>query len=120
MKASGGGDEPEAVLDGLYEAILGIKWRSDSEKFIYHILDAPPHGKEFSNMEDGFKNGCPCGKNWDEVLLKMREKEIDYTVIKLSPDIDRMILKFSEYVRVDVATPTIASDENISREQDNS
>jgi hypothetical protein len=119
MKANGGGDQPEAVLDGLYEAIIGIKWRSDSEKFIYHILDAPPHGKEFSNMDDAFKNGCPCGKNWDEVLLKMREKEIDYTVIKLSPDIDRMILKFSEYIRVDVATPTIASDETISREQDN-
>jgi hypothetical protein len=119
MKGGGGGDGPEAVLDALYDAVFNIKWRDRSEKFIYHILDSPPHGIEFSYLNDGFPNGCPCGRNFEEVLLKMREMEIDYTVIKLSNDIDTMILKFSEYIRVDVATPSIYFDDSRSKEQSN-
>jgi hypothetical protein len=119
MKAGGGGDGPEAVIDGLYDAIGNIQWRGNSEKFIYHILDSPPHGLEFSGLKDGFPSGCPCGRNWEDVLLRMRELEIDYTVIKLSNDIDNMIQKFSEYVRVDVATPSIYFDDTRNREQSN-
>jgi hypothetical protein len=120
MKASGGGDEAEAVIDGLYDAVYNIRWRSASEKFIYHILDAPPHGLEFNYLSDGFPHGCPCGKNWEQMLLKMREMEIDYTVIKLSNNIEKMILLFSEYIRVDVATPSILFDSNSNVEQGNS
>jgi hypothetical protein len=119
IKCGGGGDGPEAVVDALYDAIVNIKWRDCSEKFIYHVLDSPPHGTEFNHLKDGFPNGCPCGKNWEEVLLKMRELEIDYTVIKLSNDLDNMIMKFSEYIRVDVATPNIPCDSSREKEQGN-
>ena len=46
------GDEPEAVLDGLNVAVNNVGWRDESVKFIYHILDAPCHGKKYNNIEN--------------------------------------------------------------------
>jgi hypothetical protein len=49
--ASGGGDEPEAAHDGLLHACTKLNWVDMSGtpmlRYIFHILDAPPHGKEF-------------------------------------------------------------------------
>ena len=49
LNAQGGGDYPEAVLDGLYEAAKAINWRNSWStpilRYIFHIADAPPHGK---------------------------------------------------------------------------
>ena len=65
QNADGGGDYPEAVLDGLRDSITKISWK-DNDKFstlryIVHICDAPPHGKEFGGCGDGFPLGCPVG-----------------------------------------------------------
>lgn len=60
VTASGGGDGPEAVLDGLYDAAVKMSWREDSAKFVIHIADAPPHGKLYVSSGDGFPGGCPC------------------------------------------------------------
>ena len=112
INAKGGGDGPEAVIDGLYDALNTITWRKNSEKFIYHILDSPPHGSEFSSLKDGFADGCPCGHDWEELVLKMRDMEIDYSVIKLSNDVNTMIEKFAEKIKVDVMEPAISFDES--------
>ncbi len=45
LSANGGGDGPEAVLDGLNESINKVNWREKSLRYIFHIADAPPHGK---------------------------------------------------------------------------
>lgn len=104
INAKGGGDHAEAVIDGLDEVINSLTWRDDSEKFVFHILDAPPHGKQYGSQKDGFPDGCPCGKDLESILLSFREKSIDYTIIKLDPSIDKMIEIFSEYIEVDVLT----------------
>lgn len=43
------GDDPEAVLDGLFAAATEITWRDarkvPSLRYIIHICDSPPHGK---------------------------------------------------------------------------
>ncbi len=41
--AQGGGDLPEAVADGLDEA-LKLSWREVATKIVVLIADAPPHG----------------------------------------------------------------------------
>jgi hypothetical protein len=74
------------------------------EKFLFHILDAPPHGKIFGSEKDAFPDGCPCGLDLESLLIPFREKEINYTVIKLDPSIDKMIEVFSEFMEVDVLT----------------
>jgi hypothetical protein len=60
------GDYPEAALDGLYDAATKITWReakhTPSLRYIFHILDAPPHGKEFGH-ESVFSNGVPYNDN---------------------------------------------------------
>lgn len=102
INAVGGGDDAEAVIDGLDEVVNNLTWREDSEKFVFHILDAPPHGNEFGSDKDGFPDGCPCGKDYESILLKFREMNIDYTIIKLDKSIDKMIEVFSQYLEIDV------------------
>ena len=43
LYATGGGDGPEAVTAGLYQA-LHMDWREQSTKMVVLIADAPPHG----------------------------------------------------------------------------
>ena len=49
LYASGGGDEPEAAHDGILTACKKLKWMEISGtpmlRYIFHVLDAPPHGK---------------------------------------------------------------------------
>jgi hypothetical protein len=57
LYASGGGDGPEAVTAGLYEA-LNMEWRPDASKMIVLIADAPPHG--IGDYGDGGFRCCAC------------------------------------------------------------
>ena len=104
INAKGGGDLSEAVICGLDDVVNTLTWRKDSEKLLFHILDAPPHGSEFEGEKDEFPDGCPCGKDYEQILLDMREKEIDYTVIKLDKSVDKMIEIFSNFIEIDVLT----------------
>ena len=49
LSAGGGGDEPEAAHDALLEAATKLNWvelaGTPVLRYIFHILDAPPHGK---------------------------------------------------------------------------
>ena len=90
----GGGDDPEAVLDGLATAI-NIFTFSDNpwiKQTIIHIFDAPPHGN-FPNYKSHSKNSdkgnrCCCNKGglctfeWQEDFWeKMRRLNIEYNGI---------------------------------------
>ncbi len=44
--ASGGGDYPEAVTDAIDNAVNNHKWRENSTKLCFFVLDAPPHDGE--------------------------------------------------------------------------
>jgi hypothetical protein len=48
VDAEAGGDEREAVEEGLREAVEGMKWNPKSKKFILLIGDAPPHKQNIS------------------------------------------------------------------------
>lgn len=117
INAKGGGDLSEAVLDGLDEVVNTLTWRKDSEKLLFHILDAPPHGSIFGGEKDAFPDGCPCGKDHEEILLEMREKEIDYTIINLDSSVNKMVEVFSNFVEINVLTLDYESDKNKSSDQ---
>lgn len=55
LNASGGGDEPEAVHDGLIDSCQKLNWvempGTPMLRYIFHVADAPPHGKEFLTGE---------------------------------------------------------------------
>jgi len=67
MSASGGGDAPECVTTGLYEALV-MDYRPKATKIIALIADAPPHGIEES---DGFPNGDPLTKGSPSDLIEI-------------------------------------------------
>ncbi|CAD8154758.1 unnamed protein product [Paramecium octaurelia] len=86
--AQGGGDVPEAVLDGLYDAAKKIEWRDSSHKpslrYIFHVADAPPHGKEFTDQPSSWPNGVPSGVTLDKVAHVINIREIHYRLINVN------------------------------------
>lgn len=112
LKADSGGDTPEAVLDGL-DAASSLKWRDKADHLLFHILDAPPHGKTYYSGEDRWPRGCPCGKTANSVLTKMKEKKVSYNVLKCSSSLNMMITEFEKYIELKI----LVFDENINFEK---
>jgi len=105
VNASGGGDTPEAVHCGLSDAILKIFWREGPKKkrvrIIFHITDAPPHGKEYGSPGDSYPNGCPCGVTLEDIAINLSELGIEYVLLKIGNICDKMEELFREsFLRV--------------------
>ncbi|CAF1111994.1 unnamed protein product [Adineta steineri] len=99
-----GDDPPEAVLDGL-DAACTLTWREKADHLLFHILDAPPHGRiYYKNAYDAWPDGCPCGKVASGVLDKMKKKNIIYHVLRCSNHLNMMITEFKNYIDVKVLT----------------
>ena len=96
LNASGGGDEAEAVADALKEAVNTITWREGSLKLVLHILDAPPHGKEFGAGSDDHRSGCPCGVSCQNMMKKLDEMGTQYLILKYHSSTDRMAEIFKQ------------------------
>lgn len=76
IHVGGGGDIPEAVIDGIIDGIEDMSWRDGSKRIAFLIGDAPPHGMD---PKDGC---CACGKTWgDAVFVSSREKVSIYSII---------------------------------------
>ncbi|CAK89776.1 unnamed protein product (macronuclear) [Paramecium tetraurelia] len=100
LKAAGGGDFAEALLDGL-DASIRLGWTDKNVKVLYLIADAPPHGnnnkqKMYHNFKDDYPDGCPCGLEQTMILQKIQDKNIQLKVIKLNQNLEMMISKFKE------------------------
>jgi hypothetical protein len=65
LQATGGGDGPEAVFDGLVAACRELAWRPHARRVVVLVGDAPPHG--VGAHGDGFASGCPCGETTESV-----------------------------------------------------
>ncbi|KAL4484496.1 hypothetical protein ABPG74_019673 [Tetrahymena malaccensis] len=93
MNADGGGDFPEAVMDGLYHSITSIKWRNNSQRFIFHICDSPPHGLRFgykSKDPQWTEKGCPCGIHEKLLALLIQQKNIFYYLVQINDYVNLM------------------------------
>jgi hypothetical protein len=58
LQPQGGGDAPEAVFDGVYDACAGLAWRAYSRRFVLLVGDAPPHDVR---AHEGIGTPCRCG-----------------------------------------------------------
>lgn len=81
LTADGGGDGPEAVLDGLDYALKSIGWRPHSHKVILLTGDAPPHGMAAryggkADSGDHWPKGCPCGLTIEAVTALADKKGV--------------------------------------------
>ena len=89
LDAKEGGEFPEAVHDGLFQAVSSINWRKSLDKptlrYIFHIADAPPHGEEYcvdKTYRYSWKDGCPCGIKIEKIAKLLNMQEIHYRLIK--------------------------------------
>ncbi|TFH03389.1 MAG: VWA domain-containing protein [Candidatus Thorarchaeota archaeon] len=73
LRPSEGGDTPEAVADGLFDARTKLSWEKDSYKVMLLVGDAPPHGKKYNSIgDDYFPDGCPQGHDSIEEVQQFR------------------------------------------------
>ena len=112
IKCSGGRDEPEAVLDGINTVINDVSWREESVKFIYHILDAPCHGKKYNDKENDRFKECPNNLDAKDLLIEMRNKDIKYSVIKLNSSADLMLQEFQKIINFELLSPKVYIDKS--------
>lgn len=97
--AAGGGDTPEAVLDGINDCATKLSWKSGSNKYLFHIADAPPHGREYSTSDDGFPSGCPCGLKIERIAETLASKEIIFRLIKIGSLPNTMDVIFASKIK---------------------
>lgn len=82
LRASGGGDEPEAVLDGVLAACRELHWRAHARRVAVLVGDAPPHG--VGCRGDSFRNGCPCGETIERVTAAAEEQRVTLYALGLT------------------------------------
>ena len=90
LNAQGGGDGPEAVMDGLLDSAVKIKWRETTQpslRYIFHIADAPPHGTIYGGFSNTWKDGCPCKTTIEKLAKIINLKAIHYRLIKIGNDL---------------------------------
>ncbi|MFH1721926.1 MAG: VWA domain-containing protein [Candidatus Altiarchaeota archaeon] len=79
ISAQGGGDSPEAVVDGLHIAIKKMEWRQQAKKMIFLIGDAAPHG--VGSSDRSYEQGCPEGYTVEgEIEAAIDEGVVIYTI----------------------------------------
>jgi len=88
MHASGGGDGPESVTDGLYD-VARLAWRARAARVVVWVGDAPPHGVEPDG--DGFPQGCPCGHHWYTQAESCREMGIAIHAVGCLPALHQYV-----------------------------
>jgi len=100
LKADGGEDFAEAALDGIQACIDLMEWRPVSQKFVFHITDAPPHGQEFNatNHLDNYPKGCPCGLKLEDVAKGMNDRRIKYRLLKIGNRLENMTSIFKKHI----------------------
>ena len=117
LNCQGGDDDAEAVLDGLDVVINEIKWRKESFKLLYHILDDPAHGEKLNGgVNDKYEGGCSCGKKYNEILYKLKSSGIDYKIVVanniVKENLKGMVDKFNTIIKVDILDAKIDIDIN--------
>src|SRR5215470_12036836 len=74
FRADGGGDTPEHVAKGLYDAVYGMQWSENAMKVIFLVGDAPPH----TDYHDGY--------DYQKILKEASRREIRVHTIRCGND----------------------------------
>ncbi|KAL4500400.1 hypothetical protein ABPG72_003351 [Tetrahymena utriculariae] len=93
LSAYGGGDLPEAAMDGLYVSAKHMSWRDSTHipslRYIFHITDAPPHGSEYGNWSSS--KGCKCDIDINKLSHIINMRQIHYRLVSTgSSDLQKM------------------------------
>jgi hypothetical protein len=84
LAPDGGGDVPEAVLDGLHSSCRNLEWRPHSRRTAILIGDAPPHGWRGQTPH----GPCACGQTVDSTTAALEQSRIVLYSLGLTPAVD--------------------------------
>lgn len=107
-KALGGSDQPEDVA-GALQKVLELDWNQDTFKIVLWVCDAPAHGNKYHLpiIDDRYPKGDPNGLEPSEQIKELYLKGIDFTMFRISNNIDKMVEVFSSiYNSNDIDEPT--------------
>lgn len=112
LTPAGGGDQPEAVYDGLRASCDQLNWRSHARRLAILIGDAPPHGTGFRG--DQFRDGCPCGLTLEATTAILEEKNVILYALGLTPFVEESFKRLAnltggEYFSVEQGEAAIRS-----------
>lgn len=95
IEAEGGDDCAEDVATGLFRA-LHMNWQDADVKIVFHIADAPAHGRAFhgARVSDRYPRGDPDGLDPRDSVEKMSFLNVHFTFVKIDECTDTMIEQF--------------------------
>jgi Mg-chelatase subunit ChlD len=86
LEPGGGGDMPEAVLDGILSCCQRLQWRQHSRRIAILIGDAPPHG--WGHRGNSPKGTCACGNTFDTATAAIETERIVLFALGLTAMVD--------------------------------
>lgn len=97
LVADGGGDTPEDVNGGFQKVLYELDWKNPV-RTLFHVADAPCHGKKFHDCDDDHPDGHMSDKPWKQIFSDLVEKGIDYSFLKITSSTDKMFELFKQMV----------------------
>jgi hypothetical protein len=58
---------------------------------VFHIFDAPCHGKKYHDCDDSYPKGSPDGLELEPLMEEFYRKDIAYTCVQLDKNSDKMV-----------------------------
>lgn len=98
---------------------LDQDWLTDSKKQVFHIFDAPCHGKKYhdNSCGDSYPDGSPEGLQLESLMQEFASKNIGFTCIKLNEDCNKMIKIMKENHNSLTVTDLASASKNKSAEE---
>ena len=92
IEASGGDDEAEDVA-GAMDRVCGLTWGPSDVRMVFHIADAPAHGRTFHlpRVSDRYLDGDPDGVDLTECMRHLAVQEVEFTFVRITSSTDMMI-----------------------------
>jgi hypothetical protein len=84
LKPDGGGDAPEAALDGIVSSCRSLEWRPHSRRMAILIGDARPHGWR-GHAPSG---ACACSETFDSATAALEQERIVLYTLGLTAEVD--------------------------------
>lgn len=97
IHAEGGDDEAEDIA-GALDRVCGLTWGPSDVRMVFHIADAPAHGRIFHEprVSDRFPDGDPDGKDPLLALQFLAQQDVDFTFVRITSSTDKMIDVFHD------------------------
>ncbi|MEM8529229.1 MAG: vWA domain-containing protein [Chloroflexota bacterium] len=84
VSADGGGDEPEALNEGLHETMNKVTWSDDAVRLVFLVADAPPHEPNNYNYVDEVRAAVTQGIKIYPIAASNTDDHAEYVFRQLA------------------------------------